>query len=58
MIHLGDLQVPQNVELVGDMATPVVSCKSPGTEAEQAAAAQAVDGQKVEEAAAKPEAAK
>jgi large subunit ribosomal protein L25 len=58
MIHLGDLPVPQNVELVGDMATPVISCKSPGTEAEQVASTQAAEGQKVEETVAKPEAAK
>ena len=48
-IHLGELTVPANVELVGDKGIPVIAVAAPRTEeeelAEAAAAAEAVPGE-------------
>jgi large subunit ribosomal protein L25 len=48
-IHLGELTVPANVELVGDKGIPVIAIAAPRTEeeeaAEAAAAAEAVPGE-------------
>jgi len=48
-IHLGELQVPAGVELVGDKGIPVIAVAAPRTEeeeaAEAAAAAEAVPGE-------------
>ncbi len=38
-IHLGEIKVPANVELVGDKGIPVIACAAPRTEEEEAAAA-------------------
>jgi large subunit ribosomal protein L25 len=48
-IHLGELKVDSNVELIGDKSIPVIACAAPRTEeeeaAEAAAAAEAVPGE-------------
>jgi large subunit ribosomal protein L25 len=38
VIHIGDIQPPQGVEIIGSKNAPVVSCALPRTEAEEAAA--------------------
>lgn len=40
-VHLGELKVPANVELVGDKAIPVIAVAAPRTEEEEAAEAAA-----------------
>jgi large subunit ribosomal protein L25 len=45
IIHLGNLQSPQGVELLGDHSTPVVSCKAIAAEAESTEAATAEGGE-------------
>jgi large subunit ribosomal protein L25 len=42
VIHLGDVQVPAGVELVGDHVAPVVSCSSAAVNAESEPSAEAV----------------
>lgn len=49
-IHIGDIQPPQGVELIGKKETPVVSVAAPLTEAQEAAATEGAPG-----AAAQPE---
>jgi len=49
-IHIGDIQPPEGVEIIGKKETPVVSVAAPLTEAQEAAATEAVAG-----AAAQPE---
>ena len=48
-VHLGEIQAPPGVELIGDKQIPVISCAAPRTEeeeaAEAAAAADAVPGE-------------
>lgn len=62
IIHLGDLSVPPGVELIGDHATPVVSCKSVAVEADKVEEVKAeetkADGQAAKVEADKPEATK
>src|SRR5687768_4419465 len=43
-IHIGDLQPPQGVEIIGKKETPVVSVAAPLTEAQEAAATEAAGG--------------
>ncbi|HMP84183.1 MAG TPA: 50S ribosomal protein L25 [Verrucomicrobiota bacterium] len=41
VIHIGDIQPPVGVEILGQKSAPVVSCALPRTEAEEAAATEA-----------------
>lgn len=43
-IHIGEIQVPEGVEIVGKKETPVVSVAAPLTEAQETAATEAVAG--------------
>ena len=43
-IHIGDITVPQGVEIIGKKETPVVSVAAPITEAQEAAATEAAGG--------------
>ncbi|HVK59497.1 MAG TPA: 50S ribosomal protein L25 [Candidatus Kapabacteria bacterium] len=43
-IHIGDITVPQGVEIIGKKETPVVSVAAPLTEAQEAAATEAAGG--------------
>ena len=43
-IHIGGIQVPEGVEIIGKKETPVVSVAAPLTEAQETAATEAVAG--------------
>jgi large subunit ribosomal protein L25 len=57
IIHLGNLQLPPGVELIGEHSTPVVSCKSVAVDSEKGET-KAAEGAKAEDEAAKATATK